>query len=250
VVAGTKLGLVFGVFHGCLAQVFLLLLAVIALLTSRWWLERRAPSRQEPDRQHAGAVPGVPVAWLVLATTLLVFVQLLIGATMRHQHAGLAIWDFPLAHGRWWPELGAPAIERYNAMRMEVAEANPITAFQVGLQMVHRLVAVAIFALVGFCALRLRGSGLRWWGYAWFGLVLGQAALGAWTVWSHKAADVATFHVLGGALTLVTGGLITLIVFRFNFRCCGGAQDLASQAPCAAGSQPSRAQNFSFLASK
>jgi len=236
VFAGTRLGLVFGVFHGCLAQVFLVLLAVIALLTSRWWLERSV----NEARDSSGGRSASGLRWLLLVTSGLILGQLLIGATMRHQHAGLAIWDFPLAHGAWWPDMSGPAIERYNATRMEVAEANPITAFQVGLQMVHRLTAVAILLAVAACAWRLRRHPtLSRWGWLWLGMVCAQAALGAWTVWSHKAADVATFHVLGGALTLVTGVLITLMVFRFNFRCCGAGQDLAFQAPCGAGSQPS-----------
>jgi cytochrome c oxidase assembly protein subunit 15 len=244
VFAGTRLGIVFGVFHGCLAQVFLVLLAVIALFTSRWWMERQAPARREPDHQRAGAVPGAPVTWLVLGTTLLVFIQLLIGATMRHQHAGLAIWDFPLAHGAWWPDMGAEAIQRYNATRIEVAAAAPITAFHVGLQMVHRLTAVAILLAVAACAWRLRGHPTLWrWGWLWLGMVCTQAALGAWTVWSHKAADVATLHVLLGALTLVVGALMSLIAGCFNFRCCDMAQDLASQAPCGSGGQPVRAAN-------
>jgi hypothetical protein len=38
--------------------------------------------------------------------------------------------------------------------------------------------------------------------------------LGAWTIWSNKAADVATLHVLVGALSLVTGVVACLICFR------------------------------------
>jgi len=45
-------------------------------------------------------------------------------------------------------------------------------------------------------------------------LILVQAGLGAWTIWSNKAADVATAHVLVGALSLVTGALWCLIAFR------------------------------------
>lgn len=236
VFAGTRLGLVFGVFHGCLAQVFLVLLAVIALLTSRWWIERSVKAAE--NSSGGRSVSGL--RWLLLATSGLILGQLLIGATMRHQHAGLAIWDFPLAHGRWWPELSAQAIERYNATRMEVAEADPITAFQVVLQMVHRLTAVGILIAVAACAWRLRRQPtLSRWGWLWLGMVCAQAALGAWTVWSHKAADVATLHVLLGALTLVVGVLMSLMAARFNFRCCGAGQDLAFQAPCSAGSQPS-----------
>jgi hypothetical protein len=48
----------------------------------------------------------------------------------------------------------------------------------------------------------------------WVGLILVQVALGAWTIWSNKAADVATAHVVVGALSLVTGALGCLISFR------------------------------------
>ena len=46
---------------------------------------------------------------------------------------------------------------------------------------------------------------------AWLGLILVQAGLGMWTIWSNKAADVATLHVVVGALSLVTGCLLYLL---------------------------------------
>ncbi len=98
-----------GVFHGAVAQSFLVLICAIALFTSRWW--KNAPTeRQIPVprglRSH--------VFWL----TVLIFVQLIIAATMRHQHAGLAISDFPLAHGKIWPDISPEAVARYNAERV------------------------------------------------------------------------------------------------------------------------------------
>jgi cytochrome c oxidase assembly protein subunit 15 len=36
--------------------------------------------------------------------------------------------------------------------------------------------------------------------------------LGAWTVWSNKAADIATSHVFVGALTFMTGVLLSVIL--------------------------------------
>ncbi|MFN3408284.1 MAG: COX15/CtaA family protein [Limisphaerales bacterium] len=216
---GARLGVVFGVFHGCLGQVFLVLVAAIALMTSAWWLRRESAPRP--------AVPGANrLGWLLAGTTAVVLLQLLIGATMRHQHAGLAIWDFPLAHGRWWPDLSAEAIARYNAQRVEIKAFAPITAFQVVLQMIHRIVAVVILALIALCFWQWRradgpDAAARRWGKLWLALVLVQAGLGAWTVWSHKAADIATLHVIFGAATLVTGALMTIMAFRFNFRCCG-----------------------------
>ena len=38
---------------------------------------------------------------------------------------------------------------------------------------------------------------------------LSRFALGAFTIWTNKAADVATTHVAVGALTLVLGALLT-----------------------------------------
>jgi heme A synthase len=44
----------------------------------------------------------------------------------------------------------------------------------------------------------------------WILLVLVQVCLGAWTVLSNKAADIATAHVLFGALTLMLGVLLAV----------------------------------------
>ena len=94
---------------------------------------------------------GAPLRGLVLFTTILIFVQLIIAAAMRHQHAGLAISDFPLAYGKLWPDTSADAVARYNAQRVSINAENPITAFQIELQMAHRIVALAILILTGIC---------------------------------------------------------------------------------------------------
>lgn len=195
-----------GIFHAMLAQLFFALLCALALFTSRWWQER-----------GAAPVPAIPHArrWFILATVL-IFCQLALGATMRHQHAGLAIPDFPLAYGKLWPAVDAASVARYNADRIEVLDANPITAFQIELQMVHRLLALGILVAVGFCAwdarrrLGARSLCTRL-AYGWTGLIVSQALLGAATIWTNKAADVATAHVLVGALSLASGCLLSLI---------------------------------------
>jgi cytochrome c oxidase assembly protein subunit 15 len=109
--------------------------------------------------------------------------------------------------------MSAAAVASYNAQRMEVTAVNPITATQIGLQMAHRILALLILCAVGVCAFKAWCSPVRWRAVGWLGLILVQAALGAWTIWSDKAADVATLHVLAGALSLVTGALLSLILF-------------------------------------
>ena len=138
---------------------------------------------------------------------------------MRHQHAGLAITDFPLAYGRLWPDTSPDAIAHYNATRPPGTIGNPITAFQVDLQMAHRLVAYAIFLGVAAAAMLARkklggGDALARLAWVWLGLLTLQIFLGAATIWSNKAADVATVHVMVGALALLTGALWCLVAAR------------------------------------
>lgn len=201
-----------GIFHATLAQLFMVLVAVIALRTSKWW------ARQQPLRCPLVGAPVISP--LILVTTAVILAQLVLGATMRHQHAGLAIPDFPLAYGKVWPEMSADAVARYNQHRIETVALNPITSFQILLQMVHRILAAVIAGGVGltaWSALRRLpvGSVLRRAAAFWLGLIVLQVALGAWTIWSNKAADIATLHVVVGALSMVTGSLMYVISRRF-----------------------------------
>jgi heme a synthase len=199
-----------GVPHGAVAQTFLVLTAAIALFTSRWWIQS-ANQKQVP-------VPR-GVRSHVLYVTILIFIQLLIAATMRHQHAGLAIWDFPAAHGKIWPDTSPAAIADYNAHRPPGLVGNPITAFQVNLQLIHRLVAYTIFLgvlAVPMMAKKRLGAAdaLTKFSWTWLGLLAIQIGLGAWTIWSNKAADVTTLHVLVGASALLAGALWWLVAAR------------------------------------
>jgi cytochrome c oxidase assembly protein subunit 15 len=148
----------------------------------------------------------------VLAGTCLIFLQLVLGATMRHQHAGLAVPDFPLAYGELWPRTDDAFLEEVNQKRMDYRDFLPITANQIYLHMAHRINAVIVLASV-LGAMLLAGKGespakVRKFARGWFGVIVLQAVLGAYTVWSNKAADVATAHVAIGAISLVWGGLM------------------------------------------
>jgi cytochrome c oxidase assembly protein subunit 15 len=225
-----------GIFHATLAQLFFLLLGVIVLLTSRWWKTLVAGLSE--------ARPRIPsrLSWWILGATALILVQLVIGATMRHQHAGLAIPDFPLAYGKLWPAMDARSVAAYNQQRLEVTAVNPITAFQIGLQMTHRLVALGILAAVAACAAQAwrlarrrdvavaAGAvtrpvrSLARLCLGWLGLILVQALLGAATIWSNKAADLATAHVIFGALSLALGGVASWVAFRILIPARGGLE--------------------------
>ncbi len=199
-----------GIFHGTLAHLFFCLVALIGLVTSTWW--RTASSHGSPS-SFLGLRKRVVVA------TSLILAQLLAGATMRHQHAGLAIPDFPLAYGKLYPGTSTEKVERYNRSRLETMALNPITAFQIHLQMAHRVGAL-LAALCVVMVWRVARTGLgevvlaQRLALAWVILVMVQFSLGVFTVWSSKSADIATAHVAVGALTLGTGCLFLAVLSR------------------------------------
>src|SRR5262249_55966557 len=83
--------------HAALAQLVFCLTVSIAVFTSRGWMRGYVDGTAvpTPDDRTLRAV--------AVATTAMVYVQILMGATMRHTDAGLAIPDFPLAFGHLIP---------------------------------------------------------------------------------------------------------------------------------------------------
>jgi cytochrome c oxidase assembly protein subunit 15 len=199
-----------GIFHAALAQIFWVLVCCLALFSSAWW-----------HRFRQGSVPGCSTNRLRIALsgiTLLIFAQLIVGATMRHQHAGLAVPDFPLAYGQWWPPTDPASLEQINRNRTDVLDYGLITAFQIGLHMAHRIGALLI--LLGAIFLVWLTSTLKHYpsliirgGRVLFGMLCVQALLGAATVWSNKAADMATAHVVLGAASLAWAGLLCTVAW-------------------------------------
>ncbi len=204
-----------GIFHGCLAQLLLVSVSLIGLFTSRWWIGTGSPT------VRAGYTAP---KWTgrVLAVTGLIFCQLMLGATMRHEHAGLSISDFPLAYGQVWPKTDPVSLDVYNAERLQHdPNARGTTALAINLQMAHRVGAVLItVAILAVAAAMWFTPGtaaiLRRWSAIWVLLVVVQFMFGAFTIWSNKAADVTTVHVALGALTLVLGALLVAMSWRLQ----------------------------------
>src|SRR6266487_3533358 len=196
-----------GIFHACVAQAFLGLLVFIALATTSFW---RSVTERLDDSQKFS-----PIKKLAVAITIAIYVQLALGATMRHQHRDLAILDFPTANGAWLPDTSAAALAKINAWR-DARALSDVSAFQIWLQMAHRFLAFVIaIAVIAFalCVWRAapRFAALKRLSILWVALVVCQIALGAWTIWSNKAADVATAHVALGAVMLSFGVSISAI---------------------------------------
>src|SRR5437870_7955455 len=199
-----------GIFHACLAQAFLGLVVVIALVTSKFW---STLSNVIVDPRKLAAIITTAIA-----ITIAIYMQLALGATMRHQHRDLAILDFPTANGAWIPDTSAAALAKINAWR-DARALSDVDAVQIWLQMAHRFLAVLIgIAVIAFCIRVVKDAShmtaLRRLSIWWVVLFFLQFTLGAWTIWSNKAADVATTHVAVGAIMLSFGVSAWAICWR------------------------------------
>ena len=183
-----RLPLAVSVTHACLAQAFLCLVVALAVCT--------APDWQEPGGWVEPRQPGLPA--LAVLTVAMVYLQLILGALMRHTGAGLAIPDFPLAFGRLVPPMEAPGVMLHFA---------------------HRLGALVVVLCVGWTAARILRSHraerrLLRPAVLLVGLVLLQVTLGAFTIWTQRGVLPMTTHVAVGAAVLATSVVITLRAMR------------------------------------
>ena len=187
--------------HAALAEIVFALTAVVALMCSRTWNDLTAHPASLPFEENLssnGAKARSAFRWTLLATAA-IYVQIVLGAVMRHTGAGLAIPDFPAAFGGLWPS------------------ADELQRRGVGLHLAHRVGAVVVLVLV-LAAVRALGRlsavnpVFAGFAAAWTGLVTIQILLGALSIWSKKAPPLTAAHLAGGALCWVTGVLATVCV--------------------------------------
>lgn len=202
------------VVHACFAQAFFCLATMLAVVTGRWWIDRASGLIARPSR--------LPV--LAMVATATVYVQLILGATMRHLErqlgGGLAIPDLPWAYGKLLPPIDAAGLEAANRYRAFELHMDPVPSLtQMWVHFGHRVwaivVTVAILWLVTLVWRRHRDQrSLVWAAAALLALLVTQLTLGVYTVLLRKPADIATLHMACGALVLVTSFLLTMQAVR------------------------------------
>lgn len=185
------IALTFAVAHACMAQLFLCLLVTITLCASRPWIENRPSLRPPADSSVR--------TWGAIACGA-IFLQLLVGAIMRHNHAGLAIPTFP------WSTVDGGVLPL-------------MWSFPVSIHFAHRVGAVLVTVLLLLFIYKLwrsaaSGRILTAGGMIIVILLGTQIFLGALTVLTHKNEYAATLHMLCGAFLLATTWLLTFICFR------------------------------------
>jgi cytochrome c oxidase assembly protein subunit 15 len=130
-----------------------------------------------------------------------VYTQIIVGATMRHNEAGLAIPDFPLAFGHVIP---------------------PVWNAKVAIHFTHRVGAMIVATMVLATSSHVlyhhpRRRDLVRPALLLIALVLTQITLGAFVIWSGKDPVINTAHVVNGAAVLGTSLVLTLRSFRAGF---------------------------------
>jgi cytochrome c oxidase assembly protein subunit 15 len=180
--------------HAGLAEIFFCMTVAIALFTSPGWLDADIlPGGRLPD--DAG------LRRIATTTTVLVYCQILVGATMRHTGAGLAIPDFPLMFGHLWPTHWDAKIAVHFAHRCGAL-----------------LVAIAILTTATAVFRKTTPGELRRPAMLLVALVAVQITLGAFTVLSRRDIWINSLHVVCGALVLTTSLVLTLRTWRAKFQ--------------------------------
>ena len=168
--------------HAGLAEVFFCLTVAIASFTSPRW-------SSGIDR-----IDDAMLRRLSAATAGLIFVQILIGALMRHTDAGLAIPDFPWMFGgvipdHWTGRIAVHFVHRVGAL----------------------VVTLTVLATTAHIWYHHGGrTGLTRPAGVIAVLVIVQVTLGALTVLTRRDVWINSVHLVCGALVLATSIVITL----------------------------------------
>ena len=174
--------------HASLAQALFALLVTYAVVSAPGW------SSTAPRRPVTEALAG-KAAWL----PILVYAQILVGATMRHQHAGLIIYDFPLSYGHLIPPF-------YNGL--------------VALNFAHRTGGWIVFFAAWVLGLKVMRDPesdpwVRFPAKLLLLAVSTQFFLGASAVWTKLTVPALTsLHVVGGSVVFTTSLVLALRLRR------------------------------------
>lgn len=199
------------VLHGVLAQTFFVLTIIIAYSQSNEFQSRLKAKENLPGEGYLKAA----VALLVL-----IYLQLIIAAVMRHTHSGLAIPDFPRMGGYFFPPFNDSMLKAINYDRF-LLNLSDVQMWQVVIHFIHRLGAAIISILVLYLTMK------TWAFYKTNqrlvhtilildNLILLQIVLGILTVLTVKSPWVTSIHVVNGAAILGSSVIFLLRLFPIH----------------------------------
>ncbi len=191
---GTESNLVaqsFAVLHASGAQVVLCLLITLAVASSKWWTENTKISDSKPLKG---------ISWIGIVACSAIFLQIVIGAVVRHGNAGLAISSFPFSS-----PVGALLPNTWN--------------WAVAINFAHRIGALVTTATILLFAAQIWIYNRNLKPFIFLSLipialVASQFLFGALIVWTRINEHVATLHMLFGAFLLASCWMLTFVSFR------------------------------------
>ena len=195
------------VIHALLAQTFLMVTILISY----------GLSKERANRMLNESTDYKVLRFPTYLVTGLVFIQLIIGALMRHTESGLAIPDFPLSGGYIIPAFNQEMLNTIQSMQFE-SGLPFVTLSQIIIHYFHRMGALAVAFSIGWLTLKIIQSKIsnekiyRLAGFL-ITLIIIQITLGAFTIWSVKEPFITSIHVVNGAVIL---GVSTLLILRVS----------------------------------
>lgn len=192
------------ILHGILAQTFFILTIVLAY----------SLSQERTMRENRISYVSSAFLKMNLGCCLLIYVQLILGALMRHTGSGLAIPDFPTMGEQFIPSFNETMLQKINTWRF-MQNLEPVNIMQIIIHFLHRLwsliIALAVIGLnvLGFKYEREQKNVLATL-VLLDCLVVLQIILGIITLLSGKDAVTTSLHVATGAAALGASILLLL----------------------------------------
>jgi cytochrome c oxidase assembly protein subunit 15 len=189
-----KMSNAYGIVHGTLGQLFYCLLILIAFASSQTW---------ESGRLHLSTTTARKARFWSLALFLCVFMQLIIGATLRHtQRHTLAASDILTTQGHYIPP------------------TTPADAFVLFLHKVWGFFTAVLLIIVARWAHRwlITLPSLRWVPVLLLYLPALQVTLGIFVILTGKSFWVTNFHVINGLALIAFSFILAATVWGSHLR--------------------------------
>ena len=212
--------------HGTIAQSTLCLTVLLSVATSKSWI------------QQSKEIVNYKIFKVAIFVTFTIWIQLVLGAVMRHSEAGLAAFDYPTMNGDLIPKISK--VYDYNEIRNDFIWDNiensdstltqrdvldehlePITPFKLIIHFMHRTWAIFVFGFIVYLwiiAMKYSNGNdlIKFSSTFLLFTVIIQFILGVFSIWSIRDILITTLHVGNGSLVLATSFFITVWSWRLR----------------------------------
>ena len=172
-------------------------LNVLSIFAPEPAVDRAEPTAFKANRLGWGG-------WLLLGACALL-IQLALGAWVSTNYAVLACQTFPLCQEQWWPEMNfSQGFELWRPLGLTALQEPLVFQALTAIHYAHRLMAYAVFLVLGILSVRVYTSGHRKAALVLVGLLLLQFLSGLSNVVLDWPMIGAILHVAGASALVIT----------------------------------------------